>query len=107
MSHLHLRQVQVLRGRSPKQSPYIKCLLVHGDCFVVAPLLLAMTLERLTRHNEQRVHLKALEFRAQAVCVIEPLYIYRFLPARHYVNGDIVVSSIFQHHQASMYLLQN
>ena len=37
-SHLHLRQVQVLRGRSPKQSPHRQ-----WDCFVGKIALLAMT----------------------------------------------------------------
>jgi len=58
-------------------------------------------------HDKQRVHLEAVEIRAQALGVVILVNIDYFLRAGHHVNGHIIVATIAQHYQPSVDALQD
>ena len=64
-------------------------------------------LYRIARHDEQRGHLKALEFWAQTVGIVEAIHIDRLLRAGHDVHRDVVVASVLEDDKASVHVLED
>src|SRR5687767_8080330 len=85
----------------------LTCTARLSACASVANQGASVALYPVAGHDEQWVHLKTLEFRAQTVCVIEPLYIDGLLSTRHDIHRNVIVAAILEHYQASVHFLEN
>ncbi len=56
-------------------------------------------------HDEKGLLVKGLVMGAQSIAVVMLLNIYYFLGAGYNLDGHVIVSAFFQHHQTSIFFL--